>query len=344
MSMRKELRFLDLLEEALRISCTNRNFIIVTLFSSLPLFSFLVFYETFFQSTLDETLGILALPPGYSHWRDWPIPFSIADRMTWGFAFKLLQLGLLYMLPLHVLEFFNSVVTVSLASKLKLGEPEVGLKEMASDLSHIPKLKGPFITSAYVLLLSSGSLLGLIWLLVHSYIILRRFGDVVEIVEAVWVIMNVLLSIPFGSGLVALLIKYSDWSAEWNTSIVVSILEDPYGAEAFAVSSYFSRANKKCGRLLMLVFLTWGVGLRVTCLHCGCSAGVSGILMQAMLLCVGHVLKWVSFVLYFRNCKKMIFGTRFVGEAGAVQSTKTVGLVHASETGDKVDPGAFSEA
>lgn len=65
--MWKELCFLDLIKEALMIPYKNTNFIIFSLFSSLPLFSFLVFYEIVLQRTLAETIEILTLPPGYSY-------------------------------------------------------------------------------------------------------------------------------------------------------------------------------------------------------------------------------------------------------------------------------------
>lgn len=49
-------------------------------------------------------------------------------------------------------------------------------------------------------------------------------------------------------------------------SIVISILEGIYGAEALALSAYFIRGNHRHGLILMLVFFLWGVSLRLPCL------------------------------------------------------------------------------
>lgn len=96
-------------------------------------------------------------------------------------------------------------------------------------------------------------------------------------------------------------------------SIVLSILKEPYGAEAFAVSSHFSRGSEKCGRLLVLVILAWGLGLRLACLQARCNVRGSGILIQVMLLCMGTVVKWMVFMVYFHNCKKRILRKTIVG-------------------------------
>lgn len=43
----------------------------------------------------------------------------------------------------------------------------MALREMVCELFHNAKLKGPFITSVYVLLLSTCAFLGLVWLFVN---------------------------------------------------------------------------------------------------------------------------------------------------------------------------------
>ncbi|KAJ9709003.1 hypothetical protein PVL29_000817 [Vitis rotundifolia] len=313
--MWKELCFLDLIKEALKIPYKNTNFIIFSLFSSLPL-------------TLAETIEILTLPPGYSYRWNWPVSTHIARRLTGGFFLKFVQLGLLYMLPLHLLEFFDSVVTVNLASKLQPEEKPMALRQMVRELFHKAKLKGPFITSVYVLLRSTCALLGLVWLFVNYYFISRRFWheDYIEVNRFFF--------------LMSLLTKYLDWSMEWNMSIVLSILEEPCGAEAFAVSSHFSRGSEKCGRLLVLVFLVWGLGLRLACLQARCNVRGSGILIQVMLLCMGNVVKWMVFMVYFHNCKKRILRKTIVGEVGVEDKTVNADFTHETETGKKVDKAA----
>ena len=54
----------------------------------------------------------------------------------------------------------------------------------------------------------------------------------------------------------------------------------------------------------MLVFFAWEVGLRLPCIYFGCKGTWSvGILTQIGLFCLGNVVKWVAFTIYFYDCK-----------------------------------------
>ncbi|KAL6351393.1 hypothetical protein AAG906_035185 [Vitis piasezkii] len=303
--------FFQVVTGALMIPYKSINFVVSSLVTSLPLFFFLIFYEMILKRTLVEASEILKPPPGYSNRWDW---LDLAMRMTWDFFLKLVLLGLLYLVPLHLLEFFNMIVTVNLASKLHEGEKPMALKEEAYEIFHKARLKDPFITYVYALLLSICGLLGLLWLVINYYIISVRFWyeDLLEIEGFLY---HVFFSVFFGAAFIAVLIKYLDWSVVWNTSIVFSILEESYGAEALMISSYFSRGSKECGRLLMLVFFVRGVSLRLTCLYAGCSERGSGIIAQVLLFCIGNVLKWVVCTVYFQNCKKRTL-EKIDGEVG----------------------------
>lgn len=309
--MKQVQEFFQVVTGALMIPYKSINFVISSLVTSLPLFFFLIFYEMIFQRTLVEAYEILKPPPGYSNRWDWLDP---AMRMTWDFFLKLVLLGLLYLVPLHLLEFFNMIVTVNLASKLHEGEKPMALKEEAYEIFHKARLKDPFITYVYVLLLSICGLLGLLWLVINYYIISVRFWYE-DLLEKEGFLYHVFFSVFFGAAFIAVLIKYLDWSVVWNTSIVFSILEESYGAEALMISSYFSRGSKECGRLLMLVFFVSGVSLRLTCLYAGCSERGSGIIAQVLLFCIGNVLKWVVCTVYFQNCKKRTL-EKIDGEVG----------------------------
>lgn len=141
--MKQVQEFFQVVTGALMIPYKSINFVISSLVTSLPLFFFLIFYEMIFQRTLVEAYEILKPPPGYSNRWDWLDP---AMRMTWDFFLKLVLLGLLYLVPLHLLEFFNMIVTVNLASKLHEGEKPMALKEEAYEIFHKARLKDPFIT------------------------------------------------------------------------------------------------------------------------------------------------------------------------------------------------------
>ncbi|KAJ9709004.1 hypothetical protein PVL29_000818 [Vitis rotundifolia] len=282
--MMKQVReFFQVVTGVLMIPYKSINFVISSLVTSLPLFFFLIFYEMIFQRTLVEASEILKPPPGYSNRWDWLGP---AMRMTRGFFLKL---------------FFNMIVTVNLASKLHEGEKPMALKEEAYEIFHKARLKEPFITYVYVLLLSICGLLGLLWLVINYYIISVRFWYE-DLLEKEGFLYHVFFTVFFGAAFIAVLINVFNFGGElW--------------AEALMISSYFSRGSKECGRLLMLVFFVWGVSLRLTCLHAGCSKRGSGIIAQVLLFCIGNVWKWVVCTVYFQNCKKRTL-EKIDGEVG----------------------------
>ncbi|KAE9610307.1 hypothetical protein Lalb_Chr07g0185251 [Lupinus albus] len=119
-----------------------------------------------------------------------------------------------------------------------------------------------------------------------------------------------------GVALAKLLMKYLEWSATWNMSIVISVLDGIYGAGAFRVSYFLSSGNHNRGLLLMLVFFVFGLFLRVLCILFGCYKGGYGIFLQIGLLCVANTLKFVSCMVYFYDCKQGKLEKKSDGEAG----------------------------
>ncbi|MED6157956.1 hypothetical protein PIB30_028237 [Stylosanthes scabra] len=69
------------------------------------------------------------------------------------------------------------------------------------------------------------------------------------------------------------LIVYLEWSAIWNMSIVISVMDGIYGVGALRVSWFLS-------------------------------SGGNGIFVQVGLFFVVNTLKWVSFMIYFCDCKE----------------------------------------
>ncbi|KAK9276199.1 hypothetical protein L1049_005730 [Liquidambar formosana] len=302
---KQKLEFFEILKESLVIPCKNINFIIFIFFTSLPFFCFMVFYEIILQTTLVETSKILTQPPDFYDY-SWPVvPTYITRRLTWEFLHRLIQLGLLYMVPLHLLELFNVILTVDLASKIYEGEKPMTLREMIHKPIDKARLKGSFITSVYVFFLSTCTLLGLIWLVTNYTIISSSSAFSYD-----------LFFVVFGVAFVILLAKYLEWSAVWNMSIVISTLEKRYGVEALAVSAYFIRGSKQRGLLLMLVFFAWGIVLRLPCLYAGCNERGSGIVAQITLFCLGNVMKWVVCMVFFYDCKKRILEKKVDEEEG----------------------------
>ncbi|KAJ0037383.1 hypothetical protein Pint_23015 [Pistacia integerrima] len=306
----QKLEVFGILKEAVTIPCKNINFLVFSIMISFPLFSFLIYYESFLLKTLAQTSDILSTH-SYSNY-NWPLPdHLITESMNKDIAYKLIQLGLLYLLPLHLLELFTMLLTIDLASKIYSSEerPTMTLKEMIDKPIYIAKLGAALITSVYVLILSTCTLLGLIWLVINYYILLRNL------------IYNVLFAVIYGSAFVALLTKYLEWSAQWIMGIVISILEEIKGVEALALSAYFSRGNEKRGRVLMLVFFVWGVCLRLPCLVFGCYESGNGMVLQNVFYSLGNLIKWVACMVYFYDCKKRILEKKIDEEVGIVETS-----------------------
>ncbi|XVE92450.1 hypothetical protein REPUB_Repub01dG0098400 [Reevesia pubescens] len=280
--LNQKLEILNILKEALMIPHKTTNFILFSFLASVPLLCFMVFHEMILQRTLVETWEILRRPPGYFD----------AIRTANDFFYKLIQLGLLHVLPLHLLELCAVVVTVDLASKTYMKEKPASPKEMVQRLLNKARCEGILVTSAYIYFLSTIFLLGSTWLVTNYYIIVRHF------------FYNVLTAALFRVAAIALLVKYLEWRAIWNISIVVSMLEEVHGAEALGLSAYFCRGSERQGFLLMLVFFVWGVSIRLACFYSGCLEKGWGTILRVSLICMGNVMKWVVCVIYFYHRKE----------------------------------------
>ncbi|KAM4109896.1 hypothetical protein ACJW30_03G154100 [Castanea mollissima] len=307
----QKLEVFDVLRAALAISFKNFNFIIFIFLTSLPLLCFMVYYEIFLQRTLVEASNIVNEPPGYFYYKRSIPDFSTEEtslQLTKDLFQKLFHVGFLYLGPLHLVEFCSVIVIVDLASKIYVEDRPLTLKEMKEMINKLyygKRVRGIFITSIYILFVSTCILLGLIWLITNSYHFIIKDS-----------VIDVFFAVFYGIAFVALLTKYLEWSAMWNMSIVISVLEGIYGGEAFALSAYFNKGSEGRGLLLMLVFFVWGLGLRLPCLYFGCYEGGRGIVAQISLFCLGNVLKWVVCMVYFYDCKKRILEKKVDEEVG----------------------------
>lgn len=210
-------------------------------------------------------------------------------------------------MPLHLLELCTVFVTVDLASKIYTEERPMTLSDMVHKPIRNKRLRHAFITLVYVLLWSTCVLLPLIWFAANLYVFLRLGNHVFELFFAEM----------YGVALVVMLAKYLEWSAVWSVGIVISILEEKiYGVQALALSLLFTRDSKRQGRLLMLVFLAWGLGLRLASLYAGCYEGGTGIIVQISLFCIGNVIKWVACMVYFYDCKRQMLEKKVDEEVG----------------------------
>ncbi|KAF8378310.1 hypothetical protein HHK36_029649 [Tetracentron sinense] len=322
-----KLGFVGILKEALKIPCRNTNFIIVTFLTSFPLFCTMILHEIILQQILIEASNTVApslhqvlieasytvaqTPVDYctyfSCYKKWT-PLDTLGGLIRDVFYGFLKLGLLYLVPLHLLDLFNTIVSVDLASAIYSGEKSsMSLREIIHKLSHKTRLKGPLITSIYALFLSSLTILGLLWFAANYSI---ASGDID---------FGCFYTFFYGMVFVVILAKYLEWSAIWNMGIVISILEERHGVLALESSAYFSRGNRRCGLFLMLFFFVWTFGLRLSCLFVGWHERGSGGLVTSAhvsLLCVGNVMKWVVCMVYYYDCKKRILEKKVDVELG----------------------------
>lgn len=216
----QKLDAFDILRKALAVSA-NINFFLFTTLASLPLFCFLIYYQPFQQEFQLEISEILKEPAAVSYFDDfifeWTLPFPIVITPRWkkGFPGELIQLALLYLVPLHFLEFTTALAIASLASKMYNEDRQMTLKEMVHNQPFDKtRLIASLITSVYVLVLSTCSvILGFIWSAASYYFVFRYF------------LHDVLLSLWCLVASAALLAMYLAWNAIWNMSILISVLE-----------------------------------------------------------------------------------------------------------------------
>ncbi|XVE75071.1 hypothetical protein DITRI_Ditri12bG0067800 [Diplodiscus trichospermus] len=293
--LEKKLELFDMFKQALAIPRRNFNFIVFSLFTSLPFFCFLVLFDIVLQGISLETSKFLERSPFYSYYYYYDGRY---ERLTMNLFPQLIQLCLLYLIPYPLLEFLNVIIIVPTASMIYAAEKPVSFRDMM-----IPKtrLKGPFITSIYVYLLSTSIVLGLAGFVINCCccIMLKSFEY-----DAYF---DILLTIIRGVGFTALLVKFLEWSAGWNMALVISILEEKYGIEALKFSAYISRDCRQRGLNLMVVFFVWGLIIRLSCIFNGGSDELGNVLVTSahtFLFCLGNWMKWIVCVVYFFDCKK----------------------------------------
>ncbi|KAH0991639.1 hypothetical protein GBA52_003122 [Prunus armeniaca] len=317
----QKLEAFGILRKALIISTRNTNFFIFTILTSFPLFCFLVYYESSLQKSLVEISKILNPPHkhnnfiGYNAYFNlsWSIPLDIATKLNKEFPYELTHLGLLYLVPLHLLKLSTVIVIVHLASKIYTEEipTTMTFKEMVHRPFGKTRLKGAFVTYVYVLFLSTCTLLGLAWLGITYYALFRDFSFMDDRVSYAlfrnfsFTDDRVSYAVLCWPSFVALLTMYLAWSSVWNVSVVISILEGTRGIKAFGQAIYLTSGCEWKGFILMLIFCAWEVGLRLPCLYIGSyeRGNYIGLVAQVSLFCFGNVLKWVACMIYFYDCK-----------------------------------------
>ncbi|GMJ08235.1 hypothetical protein like AT1G23850 [Hibiscus trionum] len=272
------LNLFSILREAFMIPFKSTNTIVLCFLASVPLFFSLVFHEMILRQALVVFSDVLREPD--------------AGTMANGFFYKLVLLALYRLLPLHLSELCVAAVTVESASRMYTSEKPITVVEIVRRLVDKERCKGVLVTSTYVHFVSTGFLLVSTWLVTNYYIIVVNF------------FYNSFTAAFLRTVSVALLVKFLEWTAMWNVSIVVSMLEGIHGADALGLSVHLCRGSERRGFLLMLVFFVWGVGLRFTCFYGGSHGKRWRMVAGVGLICMGKVMKWMVCVIYFYRCKE----------------------------------------
>ncbi|XP_058747623.1 uncharacterized protein LOC131620525 [Vicia villosa] len=288
---KQKLGVFDILKEAITIYVKNLNFIFFTFLTSLPLFCIMVYFETQLQETLIETYYIFVnIPKEDILYGNFGYMLDLMSREY--YYLKFIQLGLIYIFPLHVLEFGTAIVTINLASKLSSQQEnnDMSLKEMFHKPVDSSKLRGSFHTFVYVVFLTATHQVGLLGIVINYFLFSRHLS---------FVVFTVICSLLF-----AMVLKmYLEWISTWNMSLVVSVLEGIYGIDSLVLSVNFSRGCHRNGLFIMLIFFVWRHFLRFSCYYIGGYQQGNGTFIQVGLFCMVVPLKWVVFMIYFHDCK-----------------------------------------
>ncbi|XP_058758688.1 uncharacterized protein LOC131631946 [Vicia villosa] len=268
---KQKLGVFDILKEAITIYVKNLNFIFFTFLTSLPLFCIMVYFETQLHKTLIETYYIFVnIPKEDILYGNFGYMLDLMSREY--YYLKFIQLGLIYIFPLHVLEFGTAIVTINLASKLSSQQEnnDMSLKEMFHKPVDSSKLRGSFHTFVYVVFLTATHQVGLLGILV----VCNGFEDV------------------FGM----------DFYLEHEScSFCIGGI---YGIDSLVLSVNFSRGCHRNGLFIMLIFFVWRHFLRFSCYYIGGYQQGNGTFIQVGLFCMVVPLKWVVFMIYFHDCKE----------------------------------------
>ncbi|XP_010271960.1 PREDICTED: uncharacterized protein LOC104607900 [Nelumbo nucifera] len=309
-TMTLKLGLPGLLRESLKIFHKNPKFIFFTFLTSIPLFCTMLPHEMLFQRALMEAVATLTVRTESTDSIDSPTYYAdeqlrTIEGLVWSMSHQFLKLALLYLFPLHVCDLLSILATVDSASAIYAGEEGTdGVKEMVQRLITRTRWKGPFITSIFVLTMSAVILFEIIFIVALSY-----YAPGINLSELLYGLLNAAL---YAACFLVLFKKWLEWSAVWNMGVVFSILGKRHGIEALELSAYFSNGScRQLGFLLMLGLFVWNLGLRLSCfllLHLVGRQGnqwteILATSAQVSLMCLGNVFKWVTFMVYYYDCK-----------------------------------------
>ncbi|KFK44458.1 hypothetical protein AALP_AA1G259200 [Arabis alpina] len=358
--MEDKLSNMELLKRAAKLLVGNINLLLLLFLCSLPLFCFLIFFELSLQTTISATcqflykqlsfgkdlsendpmlgFGIIGsltsedLPKQHSLSED----LSENDLIPW-----LIHTALLYFFPYTFLDLLTTTTVVAASSIVYTSEEKpLGVLCLVQRSIKIcqNRVGGFLITYLCVLLLSTSVFLFFCFLFLYYFLgffsnPINYFASVSLIrqttLDPVAVLLHALVVLVHSVLFMFLTAKFTKWSAGWNMGLVVSVLEEEdengkgiYGRDALSLSAWYRRGHEKRDLWMMLMFLVFGLAMRMPCLYSKCSESSSrnGVLYTSLyvgLICFGNVVKWVACVVCYHDCK-----TRFLRKKHDVEQAK----------------------
>ncbi|KAM7272586.1 hypothetical protein ACFE04_027249 [Oxalis oulophora] len=326
---KEKLGFYGIIKEVLSISTTNWKFIILSFLTCFPLFSSLLLFQLLFTQDVLETLLII-YPTDTQTIHDGGFTIrsiTIYGPYSNGFPFirrlfanvyhKFLFYGPLYMLSVHLLSLLNTIAIVHSSSAIYAGDQNISLNKMLNEPFTKVGFFRPLVTSIYVLLLNTVVVIGLLCFATNIYLSTSF----------------VFCAFFFGLLFKALITKFIEWSAIWNTGVVISVLQEQHGYIPIGVAALISRGCRLRGSLLMLVFFMWRLVLRSYFVYLWWQNQGNGpflvviSIITAFSLCLENVLKGVTFMVYFYDCKKRFMEKKIDLENDREVATKDVAIV-----------------
>ncbi|XP_010460159.1 PREDICTED: uncharacterized protein LOC104741082 [Camelina sativa] len=316
---------IELLEQTAKLLFGNINLALFLFLCSLPLFCFLIFFELSLQTTVSLASRYLyKLVTSEEN-------LSENDLIPW-----LIQTSLLYFFPYTFLDLFTTTAIVAASSTIYTSKEEpLGLLYLVRRSVKIcqNRVGGCLITSLYVLLLSTSVVFGFlsgstVYLMIVSLTIEHQIflkESVVLAMGLLAVLFDVVVILIHGTVFIVLATKFCKWSAGWNISMVVSVLEEDedgkgiYGSNALSLSAWYVRGQEKRDLWMMLLFFACAFLTRMPCIYFKCSESLNGngVLYTGLyvgLICIGNVVKWVSCVVCYHDCN-----TRVLRKKGDVE-------------------------
>lgn len=318
----KQLKSLKILKSSVNNITSNTKFMFFMILSLLPFFAFIIFLEIEIKPIKDAILNLL-LPTPIPYIYDISTQVRLKSDDEEDPRRKLYRI-IFDLFPFHLglvplVELLSSTVIIYIAAKVYESEEDADSTSPRMVFYQKNSFKGPFITSLWVQLFSDSTLFGVIWAVVNHLIVTNGFNYssyyyyyefTYDFVLQKGLIVYILSLVIHGAIFMGLLKKFLEWSVLWNMGIVISVLEEESGTDALDMSAYYGTHCKRTGFELMLVFVSYSVLLRlpfmVARMFNYVSFGVLEIVIIAGLICLGSLIRWVAFVLYYYDCKAQL--------------------------------------